>query len=522
MASWNAKEIVKAAKRDFESAWKGTGELVSKGRGVIGRVRMEGRGGIVFSTVERLRKAYLDMGFEEVINPVFLEDTEVRKQFGPEALAVLDRCYYVGGLPRPDIGISEATLERLRALGLKAEKRSLQEVLRRYKTGELSGDDLVYELAHAMDAEHEKALEAIDKVFPEFKELRPLPSNITLRSHMTSGWFLTLEALYGKREPPIALFSIDRCFRREQREDPGHLRSYHSASSVLLDREVSLDDGKEMTRSLLSGFGFTEFKFRPDRKMSKYYSPGTQTEVFARRDEGEWVEIATFGLYSPVALSRYGIEEPVLNLGLGVERLAMALSGARDIRELVYPQFYAELELSDQEIAGKVFIDKAPSTPEGREIAERIVEVALRHGSEPSPCSFQVYDGELLGRKVRVRLVEVESGTRLLGPAALNKVVVHNGGIYGVSQAKGPAEAVERGVDTGITYIRAFANLAAWEIEKAAREGAAKCRTQVKGVKLPSEINIRVSDSAMRFITSRNKRIDIRGPVFTTVVADFG
>jgi O-phosphoseryl-tRNA synthetase len=38
-------------------------------------------------------------------------------------------------------------------------------------------------------------------------------------------------------------------------------------------------------------------------------------------------------------------------------------------------------------------------------------------------------------------------------------------------------------------------------------------------VKVPSEINFRLEPLAQRFITSNKKKIDIRGPVFTTVRA---
>jgi len=34
---------------------------------------------------------------------------------------------------------------------------------------------------------------------------------------------------------------------------------------------------------------------------------------------------------------------------------------------------------------------------------------------------------------------------------------------------------------------------------------------------VPSEINIEIKPHANRWITSNNKKIDIRGPVFTTV-----
>jgi len=43
------------------------------------------------------------------------------------------------------------------------------------------------------------------------------------------------------------------------------------------------------------------------------------------------------------------------------------------------------------------------------------------------------------------------------------------------------------------------------------------CEVRVKGVKVPSEINIEIKPHANQWITSGNKKIDIRGPVFTMV-----
>ena len=92
----------------------------------------------------------------------------------------------------------------------------------------------------------------IDKVFPEFKELVPQASTKTLRSHMTSGWFISLGALLERKEPPFNLFSIDRCFRREQQEDASRLMTYYSASCVIMDEDVIVDHGKAVAEGLLT------------------------------------------------------------------------------------------------------------------------------------------------------------------------------------------------------------------------------------------------------------------------------
>jgi len=115
---------------------------------------------------------YLRLGFEEVMNPVIIEEEEVKKQFGKEALAVLDRCYY-------------------------------------------------------------------------------------------------LAEIVNKKPLPIRLFSVDRCFRREQREDEIRLRNYHSASCVFCSDDISIEEGKSITTGLLSQFGFEKLRFREDEKRSK-------------------------------------------------------------------------------------------------------------------------------------------------------------------------------------------------------------------------------------------------------------
>ena len=45
--------------------------------------------------------------------------------------------------------------------------------------------------------------------------------------------------------------------------------------------------------------------------------------------------------------------------------------------------------------------------------------------------------------------------------------------------------------------------------------------TRVCIVKVPSEVNVRLDPIAQRYITGHKKKIDLRGPVFTTVRAEF-
>jgi O-phosphoseryl-tRNA synthetase len=530
---FDPKQIKADTSKDFEATWLHGVEYASERRlnesypRSLLRLR-RGKPHPVLETIHELREAYLRLGFEEAINPVIIDAEDVKKQFGKEALAVLDRCYYLAGLPRPDIGISEERIRQMNAyFGKELSKDEIEELrktLHHYKKGEIGGDDLVYEMARNLSVEDGKVAKVLDTVFPELINLEPVASSATLRSHMTSGWFLTLAEILSKTSLPIKLFSVDRCFRREQREDEIRLRSYHSASCVVCNEEgvVSIDDGKEVATGLLSQFGFEKIKFRKDEKRSKYYMPDTQTEVFCYHPHIGWVELATFGIYSPTALAQYDIPYPVMNLGLGVERLAMIVHGADDVRALVFPQFYAPLELSDRELAGLISVEKTPSTPEGVEITKSIVHVCEEHGNAESPCEFLAYSGFLFEKKIEVWVTEPEENTRLCGPATLNELVAFEGSLLGLPRKEKWAKAFEEGESANLRFLDAFAALAAFTIEEATKAGGIDkegVEIKVKIVRSGADINIKIDDIAMRYITSTAKKIDIRGPVFLTVVA---
>ena len=67
----------------------------------------------IFETINRLREIYLSLGFDEIENPVIVEEQDIYRQFGPEAMAVLDRVFYIGGLPRPNVGIAKKQLDEI-------------------------------------------------------------------------------------------------------------------------------------------------------------------------------------------------------------------------------------------------------------------------------------------------------------------------------------------------------------------------------------------------------------------------
>ncbi|MEM4700410.1 MAG: O-phosphoserine--tRNA ligase [Candidatus Nezhaarchaeales archaeon] len=523
MGAWRVEELTAKAEEDFVRAWLEGGMLLEGMKARVGLSYRPGRPHPVMEVVQRFREAFLRLGFDEVVNPVIVEEAEVRKQYGPEALAILDRCYFLATLPRPDVGISKDVVRRIEELGVEMDAQrtsDLQRVLHAYKKGEVAADDLVESLAKALNIDDAKATEVLSKCLPEFKELRPQPTNLTLRSHMTTAWFLTLASLQHRRPLPIKLFSVGLRFRREEWEDETHLRVHHSASCVVMDEELSVDLGFELAEALLRQLGFRKFRHVRKQVTAKYYAPGTEHETYVEHG-GEWVEVANFGLYSPVALARYRIEYPVLNLGIGVERVAMILEGMSDVRALAYPQFYGAWELSDEEIASMVEVDEAPTTSQGRRLAEAIYEALRRYKDEASPCEYVAFRGEFLGAWAEAKVYERDPGVRLVGPAAFNRIYVHRGDVLGLppegfEDKEEVVRAREEGVDTGITYAYAIACRAAAQAERLARRGG-EVDVRVRMAKHPGDVNIKIQEAARRYVQAKGRRIDVRGPVFVGV-----
>ena len=277
---------------------------------------------------------------------------------------------------------------------------------------------------------------------------------------------------------------------------------------------------------MLKPLGFEHFRFVQKKVTSKYYAPGTEYEGYIFHvDMNDWIEVVNYGLYSPISLARYCLEYPVLNVGIGVERVALALFGETDMRRLAYPQFYAELELSDAEIAKMVEVEAKPQTELGERIREEIKSTALKNADALAPCEFLAYKGKILEKKIKVYVYETDIGTKLLGPAARNRIYVYDGNVLGVPE-RGMEhvaivkEAREEGVSAGFTYLDAVASLAASKIEEAAKSGRKDVNVRVRMAKHPSDVNVKVGGVARRYITNKKKKIEIAGPVFIGVRAE--
>ena len=87
---------------------------------------------------------------------------------------------------------------------------------------------------------------------------------------------------------------------------------------------------------------------------------------------------------------------------------------------------------------------------------------------------------------------------------------------WGFPTMKNGKRSGSTGCRLGISYLDAVAALAASRIEEGARCGN-PVLVQAKMAKLPSDINLKIEEYAMRSITDNKKKVDVRGPVFLTV-----
>jgi len=498
MTTFDNASIKKQAKTDFVGTWLSTASMVPSGTSV--KLPERGKPHPLRDLMQRSREILLARGFDEAENQTILPESDVVKEYGPEALVILDRAFYLAELPRPEIGVSAQRIQQVEKIaGHTIEVEQLQAVLRSYKRGDIEADDLIDFLMSSLAISDDQATEVIHSVFPELYNLKPIATDRTLRSHMSATWFHTLAAMQDRATYPLALFAVGPRYRNEQREDAHHLRVHHSASMVVMDPEMSLDAGRAIASDVLKDYGFEDVRFETKKATSKYYTPGHEEEVFVKY-QGDWVELADIGMYSPIALSNFDIRYPVFNAGFGIERMAMILQGAEDIRKLVFPQF-SVVDFSDKDIAESLTFISAPKTERGLKIAKAIEGSARKHKDELAPCEFIAFKDN----KVEVRLVENEEGKKLVGPAGFNEICVGDGTIY--------SDLEPSGVYTNMNYMRAIAMAAAAMTEDATEPA----QLQVKMIRHLSDLNIDMPDAVREHIERQQKKIGVGGAVFITI-----
>lgn len=508
---FNIEELKKASKEDYEKAWNDSKSLL-KMKGDLYTLKKQGNSHPVNDFIQEARELMIELGFEELVLPMFVDEADVYKEYGPEAALILDRTYYLAETPRPDIGISAEKIEKIKNLIPNFEEtKKLQAIFREYKKGTIEADDLFEHFVKRLNITESQASEMVEKIFPEFKSMRPVAVKKTLRSHTTALWFKVLPYLQKKKGVPHQYFIVGPKFRREQKIDATHLYVSNTLSCAIIAEEISLEDCKKIIAQICEKLGFKESTTIVKRATSKYYAPQTEMEIFVHHPAtNALLEIGDGGFYSPVSLAKFGIEYPVFNIGFGVERIVMLKENVGDIRQLVYPYFYKDINLIDTDIADGIKYKQSPLSQTAHEIKKAIVKTAIENKDKKAPIEIVAWEGEIFNKKIQVTIWERDEGVNLLGPAALNKIWVKESSILGLP----PEEEVKDAIDTKKTYIDAIAAYMAAKIEYMMYEGIDHFDYRVKMCYRASEINLDIDDIIMEFIQSKHNKIDVRGPVF--------
>ena len=107
-----------------------------------------------------MRNIFLNFGFDEIQNLTIIPDEDVHKQYGPESAVILDRAFYIAKLPRPEIGLSNKIIEKIKKIidNFDDEKsKILKQILRQYKKGNIEGDDFVETMVKNLNIKTQEA-----------------------------------------------------------------------------------------------------------------------------------------------------------------------------------------------------------------------------------------------------------------------------------------------------------------------------------------------------------------------------
>ncbi|MFO7651380.1 MAG: phenylalanine--tRNA ligase subunit alpha [bacterium] len=240
--------------------------------------------------VGEIRRAFLEMGFEEVASPAI--DT---------AFWVFDALFQPQDHPAREMQDTFYMAEP--KSGRLPDERLVETVRRTHEDG---GDTGSTGWRYKWDIEKARQL--------------------VLRTHTTAA---SIRALAANPRPPRKVFSIGKTFRREN-TDQTHLAEFMQIDGIIVDEKATLASLFGTLEAFYKKMGAEDVRFRPS--FFPYTEPSA--EVFAKMGSLGWVEMCGSGIFRPEVTRPLGCSSPVLAWGGGVERIAMLRFGLDDIRKL--------------------------------------------------------------------------------------------------------------------------------------------------------------------------------------------
>ena len=242
--------------------------------------------------IEQPRRAYLEMGFTEVVSPMVESSFwNFDALFQPQDHPARDMqdTFYMAEPQQTDLPEDAALVDRV--------KRAHED------GGDTGSEGWGY------------------KWSPERAR------QVVLRTHTTAS---TIRALAQHPEPPFKAFCVGWVCRNETMSYK-HLPVFHQVDGIVIDEHASLASLLGTLETFYKKMGFAKVKFKP--AFYPYTEPSVDVVVYLA-SRGKWIEMGGSGIFRPEVTEPLGCKHPVLAWGLGMERLAMIRYGLRDIREL--------------------------------------------------------------------------------------------------------------------------------------------------------------------------------------------
>ncbi|HWL06858.1 MAG TPA: phenylalanine--tRNA ligase subunit alpha [Planctomicrobium sp.] len=242
--------------------------------------------------IEQTRRAYLEMGFTEVVSPMVESSFwNFDALFQPQDHPARDMqdTFYMDEPSMTDLPSDAALVDRVR------------------RAHEDGGDTGSEGWGYKWSPERAR--------------------QVVLRTHTTAS---TIRALARHPDPPMKAFCVGWVCRNETMSYK-HLPVFHQVDGIVIDKEASLASLLGTLETFYKKMGFKQVKFKP--AFYPYTEPSVDVVVYLESRK-KWIEMGGSGIFRPEVTEPLGCKHPVLAWGLGMERLAMIRYGLSDIREL--------------------------------------------------------------------------------------------------------------------------------------------------------------------------------------------
>lgn len=254
--------------------------------------------------IEQTRRAYLEMGFEEVVSPM------VESSFWN-----FDALFQPQDHPARDMQ-DTFYMDEPATTALPTDAALVERVKRAHEDGGDTGSE-----GWGYKWSPERARQVV------------------LRTHTTAS---TIRALARNPNPPYKAFCVGWVCRNETMSYK-HLPVFHQVDGIVIDEHASLASLLGTLETFYRKMGFSKVKFKP--AFYPYTEPSVDVVVYLESRK-KWIEMGGSGIFRPEVTEPLGCKHPVLAWGLGMERLAMIRYGLADIRELYQGRVEAQREMA--------------------------------------------------------------------------------------------------------------------------------------------------------------------------------